>query len=293
MKDRFLKGLKTVIVGVIINMILAAIKIITGILGNSYALIADGIESTTDIFSSLVVWGGLKIASKPADDNHPYGHGKAESLSAVVVSIALLMAALVICIQSIREIITPHHAPASFTLYVLVGVIVTKELLFRFVLDVSKEINSTSMKVDAWHHRSDAITSAAAFIGILIALIGGEGYESADDFAALLASGIIAYNGVRLFKTAMHDIMDTAPSIEFENEIRHLSKTTEGVLDIEKCFIRKSGLTYIVDIHVIVNGNLSVYEGHEIGHRLKDNLCRSNLSISNVMVHIEPGSANP
>ncbi len=291
--DRFLKGLKTVIVGVIINMLLAAIKIISGIIGNSYALIADGIESTTDIFSSLVVWGGLKIASKPADGNHPYGHGKAESLSAVVVSLALLMAALVICIQSIREIITPHHAPASFTLYVLIGVVITKELLFRFVLDVSKEINSTSMKVDAWHHRSDAITSAAAFVGISVALIGGEGYESADDFAALLASGIIAYNGVRLFKTAMHDIMDTAPSAEFENEIRHLSKTTEGVLDIEKCFIRKSGLTYIVDIHVIVNGNLSVYEGHEIGHRLKDKLCTSNLSISNVMVHIEPGSANP
>ena len=290
--DRFLKGLKTVIVGVIINMLLAAIKIISGIIGNSYALIADGIESTTDIFSSLVVWGGLKIASKPADGNHPYGHGKAESLSAVVVSLALLMAALVICIQSIREIITPHHAPASFTLYVLIGVVITKELLFRFVLDVSKEINSTSMKVDAWHHRSDAITSAAAFIGISVALIGGEGYESADDFAAMLASGIIAYNGIRLFKTAMHDIMDTAASAEFENEIRHLSKTTEGVLDIEKCFIRKSGLTYIVDIHVIVNGNLSVYEGHEIGHRLKDKLCSSNLSISNVMVHIEPGSAN-
>ncbi|QQS38118.1 MAG: cation transporter [Ignavibacteriales bacterium] len=290
--QRFLKGLRTVLVGIIINMLLAAIKIISGIIGNSYALIADGIESTTDIFSSLVVWGGLKIASKPADDNHPYGHGKAESLSAIVVSMALLMAALIICIQSVREIITPHHAPASFTLFILVGVIVTKELLFRFVLDVSKEINSTSMKVDAWHHRSDAITSAAAFVGILIALLGGEGYESADDFAALLASCIIGFNGVRLFKTAMHDIMDTAASTEFENRIRNISKSTEGVLDIEKCFIRKSGLNYIVDIHVIVNGNLSVYEGHEIGHRLKDKLCTSNLSISNVMVHIEPGSAN-
>ena len=291
--NRFHKGLKAIIVGVVINMLLATIKIITGILGNSYALVADGIESTTDIFSSLVVWGGLKIASKPADENHPYGHGKAESLSAMVVSLALLVAALAIFVQSLREIITPHHAPASFTLYVLIGVIAVKEILFRFVLDVSKEINSTSMKVDAWHHRSDALTSAAAFVGISIALIGGEGYESADDWAAMFASGLIAYNGIKLFNTATHDIMDTAPATEFENQIRSLSKTTEGVLGIEKCFIRKSGLTYIVDIHVIVNGNLSVYEGHEIGHRLKDKLCTSNLSISNVMVHIEPGSANP
>lgn len=288
--ERFLIGLKTIIVGVVINMLLATIKIISGILGNSYALIADGIESTTDIFSSLIVYGGLKIAAKPPDENHPYGHGKAESLSAFVVSLALLVAALAICIQSIREIITPHHAPAVFTLYILIGVVLVKEVLFRFVLDVSKELNSTSIKVDAWHHRSDAITSAAAFIGISIALIGGDGYESADDWAALLASGLITYNGIKLLRIALHDIMDAAPSTELENQIRNLSKTIDGVIDIEKCYIRKSGLVYIVDIHVIVDGNLSVYEGHYISHKLKDKLCTSDLLIFSVMVHIEPGN---
>jgi cation diffusion facilitator family transporter len=282
------RGIKTVLLGVLINAVLAVIKIITGILGNSYALIADGIESTTDIFSSLIVWGGLKISSRPPDENHPYGHGKAESLAALVVSIALLAAALVIVVQSIREIITPHHLPASFTLYVLVGVVITKELLYRFVFREGSKVGSTAMKADAWHHRSDAITSAAVFFGILIALIGGEGYEMADDWAALVASGFISFNGIRMLRFALHEIMDSAPDSELEQKIRKVARSTKGVIEIEKCFIRKSGVYLIVDIHVEVDGQLSVAQGHQIAHHLKDNLIASNQFISSVMVHIEP-----
>jgi cation diffusion facilitator family transporter len=282
------RGIKTVLIGVLLNALLAVIKIVTGILGNSFALVADGIESTTDIFSSLIVWGGLKISSRPADDNHPYGHGKAESLAAFVVSVALLGAALIIIIQSIREIITPHQLPATFTLYVLVGVVITKELLYRFVFKAGTEANSTAMKADAWHHRSDAITSAAAFIGILIAVVGGEGYEMADDWAALVASGFITYNGIRMMRFALHEIMDTVPGTEIELKIRKLAKETAGVMDIEKCYIRKSGVTYILDIHVEVDPDLTVAEGHEIAHQLKDRLLNSHLAISYVMVHVEP-----
>jgi cation diffusion facilitator family transporter len=282
------KGMKTVLIGVLLNALLAIIKIITGIVGNSYALVADGIESTTDIFSSLIVWGGLKISSRPADENHPYGHGKAESLAAFVVSVVLLGAALVIVVQSIREIITPHRAPATFTLFVLVGVVITKELLYRFVFKAGLEVNSTAMKADAWHHRSDAITSAAAFVGILIAVVGGEGYEMADDYAALVASGFIAYNGIRMMRFALYEIMDTVPDAEIENKIRTVARETEGVKDIEKCYIRKSGIYFLVDIHVEVNGELTVSEGHHIAHNLKDRLVASNPSISFVMVHIEP-----
>lgn len=284
------KGIKTVIAGVLFNALLAIIKIISGIVGNSYALVADGIESTTDIFSSLIVWGGLKISSKPADENHPYGHGKAESLAAFVVSVALLGAALIIVIQSIKEIITPHHLPATFTLFVLVGVVITKESLYRFVYKEGNKVGSTAMKADAWHHRSDAITSAAAFIGILIAVIGGNGYEMADDWAALVASGFITFNGFRMMRFALHEIMDTAPGEEYELKIRNVARETEGVIDIEKCYIRKSGIYYIIDIHVVVDAKLTVAEGHLIGHNLKDKLMNASANILNVMVHIEPNS---
>jgi cation diffusion facilitator family transporter len=287
---RLQKGIKSVIMGVLINAVLAVTKIVSGILGNSYALVADGIESTTDIFSSLIVWGGLKFSARPADRTHPYGHGKAESLAAFVVSIGLLGAAFVIVIQSIREILTPHHLPATFTLFVLIGVVITKEFLYRFVFSEGSKVNSTAMKADAWHHRSDAITSAAAFVGILIAVVGGEGYEAADDYAALVASGFIVFNGLRMMRFALHEIMDTASGSEYEQRIREISMKTEGVLDVEKCYIRKSGIDFIVDIHIEVDGNLSVTEGHAIAHHLKDNLINAGLSITSVMVHVEPHS---
>lgn len=280
------KGIKSVLIGVLINTILAVTKIISGIVGNSYALIADGIESTTDIFSSLIVWGGLAIASKPPDENHPYGHGKAESLAALVVAFGLLAAAAGIVYNSIYEILIPHHSPAPFTLFVLVGVILIKEFLFRYIIKIGDKVGSTALVVDAWHHRSDAITSAAAFIGILVSLLGGPGYEAADDWAALFASGIIAFNGIRMMKYALREIMDTASPLE--NKVRETARTTEGVLDIEKCYIRKSGTNFIIDIHIEVDSNISVFKGHEIAHNLQDRLKREIPAINNIMVHVEP-----
>jgi cation diffusion facilitator family transporter len=256
--------------------------------GNSYALIADGIESTSDIVSSLVVWTGLKISSLPADEDHPYGHGKAESIAGMVVALALLAAAVFIGIQSVREIITPHHAPAWFTLLVLALVIGTKETLYRFVLKVGDELTSTAVKGDAWHHRSDAITSAAAFIGISIALIGGKGYESADDWAALLACAVILFNGYRIFRAALNEIMDAAPPDPLQTQIRQLASSVPGVVRIEKCRARKSGLGLFVEIHIEVDGTLSVQRGHEIAHQVSDHLKSSALSIQHVVAHVEP-----
>ena len=206
------KGIKSTLVGIFTNLTLAFVKGITGAVGNSYALIADAIESLSDVITSIIVYSGLRIAVKPPDEDHPYGHGKAEPITAAVVSIALMIAAVVIIIQSIHEIVTPHKAPAAFTLYVLAGVIFVKEGLFRFVFKVGESIESGAVKSDAWHHRSDAITSGAVFIGISIALIGGDGYESADDWSALIASFIIIFNAYRLFKPAVKELMDSSPS---------------------------------------------------------------------------------
>jgi len=287
-KNSVKRGLKTTFIGIIASSFLAAIKIFTGIVGNSYALIADGIESLTDIFTSSIVLTGLYFASKPADENHPYGHGKAEPFAGVAVSLGIFIAAMVIVVQSIYEIITPHHAPAPFTLVVLIIVIITKETLFRFVIKVGTSVNSIAIKSDAWHHRSDAITSAAAFIGISIALLGGAGYESADDFAALFASVIIVINAYRIFKPALFELLDTAPPAQIIQKVRDVASKVDDVMGIDKCFVRKMGFDYFVDIHVLVDANLPVYKGHEIAHLVKDELIKGHLNISDVLVHIEP-----
>jgi len=281
-------GLKISGSAIAINLTLALVKISTGVIGNSYALIADGIESTTDIFSSLIVMSGLRISTRPPDDEHPYGHGKAESLAGLIVALFLLGAALLIAVQSIREIRTPHHAPEWYTLVVLGLIIFVKEWLFRRMLKVGDEIESSALKNDAWHHRSDAITSLATFIGISVALIGGEGYETADDWAALLACGIIAFNGIRLLLAALNEVMDAAAPGEIEDQIRQIACDVDGVVEIEKCRVRKSGLGYLMDLHVVVDGSNSVQQGHLIGHAVKDRLIEGTIPVTDVIVHIEP-----
>lgn len=290
-RERAGQGMRATFIGVLVNAGLALIKVIAGVLGNSYALIADGVESTLDIFSTTVVWGGLKIAAKPPDANHPFGHGKAEPLAALVVALALLAAALGLAIQSIREILTPHHAPAPFTLLVLAGVVIAKVLLSHSIFKVGEIIKSTAVRGDAWHHLSDALTSVAAFVGITIALLGGEGYESADDWAALFACAIIGFNGARLLREAVGEVMDAAPPPTLLRSIRTLAQNVEGVRDTEKCRVRKSGLMFFVDIHVIVDGEASVRRGHEIAHEVKNRLLNANLDIFDVLVHIEPDAA--
>lgn len=274
--------------GVAVNAALAALKIITGVVGNSYALIADGIESTSDIVTSLVVWGGLRVAATPANERHPYGYGKAEALAGVVAALALLAAAVMIALQSIAEIRTPHHLPHWSTLVVLLLVVATKEGLARWVGQIGKDVESTALQADAWHHRSDALTSLAAFVGITIGLVGGPGYEPADDWAALAACLVIAYSGVRLLTLAARDLLDVAPPKQFEEQVRQAALAVDGVRAVEKCRIRKSGMSYFVEIHVQVDGQATVREGHEIGGRVRSALRGSALRITDALVHIEP-----
>jgi cation diffusion facilitator family transporter len=283
------RGIHATVWGIVASTMLAAVKVIAGILGNSYALIADGIESVLDIMSSMVVWGSLRIAAQPANERYPYGYGKAEPLAALAVATALLGAAAGIAIQSIREIRTPHHIPAPWTLAVLIGVVVTKEVMFRILVRVGASIGSKAMQTDAWHHRSDSLTSIAAFIGISIALYAGKGYESADDWAALFASGVIAFNGVRLFRSALTEILDVSPPPELIAEVRQIAGTIPGVIELEKCRVRSSGLILFIDLHVVVDRNLTVARGHEISHQVKDALLASKLGIRDVTIHIEPG----
>ncbi len=270
------------------NTCLAIIKGLAGFFGNSYALIADAIESTTDIFSSFLVLFGIKYSNRPADANHPYGHGRVEPLITFLVVGFLITSATIIAYESVANIGTPHELPKPWTLIVLGAIIIWKEYSFRLVMKRGIQTNSSSLKADAWHHRSDAITSVAAFVGISIALFLGKGYESADDWAALFASAFILYNSYLIFRPALGEIMDEHLYEDLEAHIRKIAVSVEGVLDTEKCFIRKSGMKFHIDLHAVVDGTISVKEGHDIAHLLKDTLRENIVELGHVLIHIEP-----
>ncbi len=281
---------KTIYFSILSTVGLATVKWIAGILGHSYALIADAIESTSDIFSSLLVLLGIKYSSKPADKNHPYGHGRIEPLVTFLVVGFLIVSAFIIAKQSIINIQTPHELPKSFTLIILAVIIAWKEFSYRLVIKKSKETKSTSLKADAWHHRSDAITSIAAFIGITIAIILGKGYENADDYAALFAAFFILYNSYLIFRPALGEILDEHVHDDMVLQIKEISKKVVGVIDTEKCFVRKTGMNFHVDLHIIVNGEISIKDGHFISHKVKDKIMEEIPEIANILIHIEPNN---
>ncbi|MFV8355438.1 cation diffusion facilitator family transporter [Flavobacterium sp. XS1P32] len=281
-------AIKATYFSIIGNTSLAIIKGFAGFFGNSYALIADAIESTADIFASFLVLFGIKYSNKPADENHPYGHGRAEPLITFLVVGFLITSATIIAYESVINIRTPHELPKPWTLLVLGAIITWKEYSFRVVLKRSIQTNSSSLRADAWHHRSDAITSVAAFLGISIALILGNGYESADDWAALFASGFIFYNSYLIFRPALGEIMDEHLYDDLIAEIRLISLQVDGIIDTEKCFIRKAGMQYHVDLHAIVDSNNTVKEGHDLAHKLKDTLREQIPELGHVLIHVEP-----
>lgn len=282
------KGSQSALVGVAVNACLALIKGVAGFFGNSYALVADAIESASDIVASLIVYAGLRIAGRPADKNHPYGHGKFEPLATLATALFLFGAAILICVESVQEIITPHHAPEPYTILVLLGVIIVKETLFRKVLAVGHEVSSTAVKADAWHHRSDAITSAAALVGISIALLGGPGYESSDDFAALIAACVIALNGAHLIKPALVELVDTAPDPAIAEEVRRIATQIPGVLGTHKCRVRKVGFEYYVDLDILCDPSASIRQGHDIAHNVNDAVKNALSVVAHVLIHVEP-----
>lgn len=282
------EAIRTTQLGIIISIALIFAKGISGHIGQSYALIADATESGADVISSGLLWLALKYAQRPADEGHPYGHGKAEPIAAIIIGLFLLLAASWIAWHAIGFIQTPHELPKRYTLVVLLLVILVKEVLFRYVFAIGKRINSNAVKADAYHHRSDAITSVAALIGIAIALFMGKGYEGADDWAALLACIFIVYNAFKIIRPAFSEIMDGAPSNEIIAAISHVASLHVEVKRVEKCYVRKMGLEYYVDMHIEVDGHINVFHAHAVAHQVKDELLASGLHIKDALIHVEP-----
>lgn len=288
MSDSKSIAVRTICLSIVANILLALFKGFAGFFGNSYALIADAIESTTDVFSSLMVLLGLRYSTRPASHKYPYGHGRAEPLFTFAVVGFLILSAAIISYESVQHILEPHKTPKPFTLVVLLVVIVIKEVSFRYVQQKGKEIHSTTLQADAWHHRADSMTSLAAFIGISIAIFMGEGYESADDWAALIAAVIIVFNAYMIFRPALGELLDEQLHDDLVKDVRRIASQQAGVIDTEKCFIRKGGMNYHVDLHLIVNGEISVRQGHDIAHNLKSAVCEQLPEVSDVLVHVEP-----
>jgi cation diffusion facilitator family transporter len=288
MNDAVRRGMSTALIGLCLNGVLAAVKVTAGIVGHSQALIADGIESTADLFSSLVVWSGLRIASRSADEHYPFGYGKAEALAAVAVGLLLFLAAAAIAAESIHQIRTPHFTPRPFTLLVLVGVVLVKEVWFRRVRRLGEAVGSTVVAADAWHHRSDAITSAAAFVGITVALLGGPGWESADDWAALLASSVIVFNAVGVLRPAVDDLMDRAPGEAMLGRVAAAASAVPGVRAIEKLKVRKAGMGYYVDLHVQADPAMPLHDAHVLSGMVKSAIRTAVPEVHGALIHMEP-----
>jgi len=284
----YAEGTRATAVALLVSATLAALKIGAGIVGDSYALIADGVESVLDIFSGLLVIGGLRLSAAEPSAAYPYGRGKAESLAALVVATMLLLAAVGIAVGAAWEIVRPQDAPAPFTLGVLVIVVLAKEGTYRWLAWKGRTVGSRAIEVDAWHHRADALTSLAAFAGISIALVGGDAWVRADDYAALVACLVIGWNGVRLFRGGLRELMDVAAPPDIHDRVRSLAAEVDGVRGVDELRVRRSGLVYLVDIHVEVEGEISVRDGHALGHDVKDRLLGCELPILDVLVHVEP-----
>jgi cation diffusion facilitator family transporter len=287
-QNRAHAGGRLVLKGIALNGALALLKFAGGIYGHTYAMIADGTESLLDVLTSLLVWAGFRVAARPPDADHPYGHGRAEPLAAFVVSFFIFLTAGVVAWHALHVIGSPSEGPRWFTLPLLAGIIISKVLFSRRVAAVGKAAGSTALGIEAWHHGSDAMTSFAAFVGITIAIIGGHGWASADGWAALFACIVVTFNGVGMLKTALSEMMDTAVPESLVNQVRLIASGVEGVKALDKCRVRKSGLSHLVDIHVRVDGDLSVRAGHAIAHAVNDALLASPLRVTDVTVHVEP-----
>jgi cation diffusion facilitator family transporter len=287
-QERARVSARYVLRGIALNLVLAVVKFSGGIFGHTYALIADGTESLLDVFASLLAWVGVQVAGRPPDANHPYGHGRAEPIAVLVIAGLTFPSAGWVAWSAIQGILAPHPGPRWETLPLLVAVVCVKTWFSWRLSNAGEAMGSLTLGAEAWRHASDALTSAAAFAGIAIAVLGGPKWRAADSWAALFACVIMIANGVLILRQALGEVMDAAVPTTFENEVRAIAAAVAGVRALDKCRVRKSGLSYLVDIQVRVDGDLSVRMGHDIAHAVRGALLASTLRVSDVSVHVEP-----
>lgn len=274
--------------GVGVNAALGAGKLVGGWLGNSFALLSDAANSLGDVTVSLGVLYALWLAQRPPDKEHPYGHTRAEGIAGLTVAILVSVAAGFIGWEAIRQLGQEQEVPARWTIAIAAVNLVVKEGLYQFSRRVGHRTGSMAIAATAWDHRADALCSAVVLVGLLAAVYGGAAWAAADEIAALAVAAAVIYSGVRLFVHAARELMDMQADKEIVDQVRDSAADVAGVRGVETLWVRKSGLEYFADIHVEVDADLSVAEGHRIGHEVKDELLRSYPQLRDVLVHVEP-----
>lgn len=276
-------------ISLVSNISFAAIKVFVGLAGNSFALIADGIESLADVLSSIVVLSGLRVSRKDPDHDHPWGHGKAEAIATLLAGIGLLASAGIIIYSASKGIRSPDEAPAIFTIPVLIGIIFFKHWLYRALAKGGKKHDSLALQAEAWHHLSDSLTSFGVLVGMAIAVFAGPGFEMADEVAALVVTLLIIYNALRLIRPSLDELMDRRIEDFRMHEIEEIAAGIDGIENLETITIRRSGRGFVAEIHMEVPPALTVEKSHYLSHLFKDRLLENKaLKLTHVIIHVEP-----
>jgi len=280
-------------IGIIINTFLAIIKAIGGFVSGSRALIADALHSTTDIIGSVVILLAVKIANKPPDEEHPYGHGKAENIASIIVALLLIVVGVEVSISSVKVFFGDiPKAPGNIAIYILIAAIVIKELLFYYKYWLGKKYKSPALISEAWHHRSDSLSSLAALIGVGLAVLGEYLHIHwliyGDAIAGIIVSIIVIKVGYELAKDSANVVLE---KVLDKNEIKKYEETVykvDGVIEINELLARTHGSYIVIDLKLSVDPNITVKQGHDIAHVTKATLIKTHKEVEDVLVHINP-----
>ncbi len=279
---------RAALLGLVVNLLLGIIKLAGGVIGNSFALIADAVNSIGDVVTTIVVLFALRVAQRPADAEHPYGHTRAEGIAASNVALLVILSACFVGWESVQRITVQHEIPPVWTLWIAGCNILIKESLYQYKVRIGKRTGSAALIANAWDHRSDALCALAVLIGLGTIRIGGTQFIWADEVASLIVVAVIVWSGIQLFRSSASELMDVQADSEFVGRVRAAAIEVAGVEEIETLWVRKSGLEFFADIHLEVDQHLTVAEGHRIGHQVKDRLLDRFPNLRDVLVHLEP-----
>lgn len=267
---------------------LALIKIFAGVWGHSTAVVADGLESAADVFASGFVLFGLTIAAKPADREHPYGHGRVETLTGLVIGMALIAGGIAISYGSIRQIGQPHDTLATFVIGPLILSLAAKTGLAAIKFRYGRQMASAALTADAWNDAMDTVSAAAALVAVGLTLSDPARFAEADRYGGCVVGAIVVLAGLRVAHEASLQLMDTMPAGQMIEQIRAAAMSVEGVRGVEKCFARKTGLKYHVDLHLEVDPEMTVRQSHGLAHDVRERIMERLPWVADVLMHVEP-----
>ncbi|MGO9596596.1 MAG: cation diffusion facilitator family transporter [Isosphaeraceae bacterium] len=271
------------------NLVLGIAKLTGGVVGRSYALISDAVNSLGDVFTSVAVLLAFRVAQKPADDEHPYGHTRAEAIAGSNIAVLVIVSALLVGYGAIRGLVDhPREIPPVWTLAIAGANVIIKEALYQYNFRLGRRAGSIAIIANAWDHRADALSALAVLAGLLVVRLGGDRFLAIDALAGLFVVAVILTSAVRLLWSSAQELMDAQADPAFVEQIRAVAAAVEGVKRIDKLWVRKSGLEYLVDIHTQVDAGKTVDEGHRISHLVKDELLDRFTNLRDVLVHLEP-----